>query len=835
MNDLRFAFRQLLKNPGFTAVAVLTLALGIGANTIVFSVVNALMFRPLPFENPDELFAIRHKNPKGELSDYGLDYSKVRELRAHPCQSAELIAFGYLYLKWAGNDREREVRGEIVSGNYFSTLGIPAAAGRTFSTEEDQTPGAHPVAVVSHRFWQQQFNGDPQIVGQKIILSGRYNSPQTFDIIGVAPAGFAGFQPKMALSQPDIWVPTAMHPQMDHGSGDLRLLGRRRPGATLAQAKVELEALMQIVRDESPGHNIAANGDRRKEIPSIPAGSGLVGRQDRVELIRAGRGSWGPFQSAELQHKVGKIFGLFAGAVGLVLGIACANVAHLLLVRAVRRRKEIAVRRALGARRSQIIRQLLTESCLLALLGGTAGLVLSLWGREAVLTLKPQVVSYIPVDLALDGRVIAFTIVLSLVVSLISGLAPAFQGIHFDLLSTLKDETTGFVQGTGRFRLRSLFVIAQFAVCLVLLAGAGLCLRSFVRLQTTDPGFNAKNVLVVPLASTTSGFIATNTFNRQLLERIAALPGVRAASFTRCLPMTPDRATLGGGPDMIEGYQARPGEIVLLTANSVAPDFFKTLEVPLIRGREFTHRDKAERDMPVIVNETTARRYWRGQDAIGKRIRYNRRLFEVVGVVRDYRRFNLWEPPVPEVFSPMEDAERGHLLVRTAGNPRLMLAAVRNEIQSLDKEIDVSNSITLEEVLDRSLGTQRSALLILGTFAVVALLLSGIGIYGVMSYVVSLRTREIGVRMALGAQRAEVLSRVLRDGLKLAGGGLICGLGAAFGATRLIRSWLYEVTPTDPLTFAGVAIVLVTVALLACWLPARRAAKVDPMEALRYE
>jgi predicted permease len=369
----------------------------------------------------------------------------------------------------------------------------------------------------------------------------------------------------------------------------------------------------------------------------------------------------------------------------------------------------------------------------------------------------------------------------------------------------------------------------------VLLVGAGLCLRSFVKLQTTDPGFNAKNVLAVPLASTTSGFIATNTFNRQLLERITALPGVQAASLASYLPMTPGGATLGGGPDMIEGYQARPGEFVVLSVNSVGPDYFKTLGIPLLRGREFTHRDKWGQDMPVIVNETTARRYWRGQDAIGKRIRNNRLQMEVVGVIRDYRRFSLWEPPVPEVFWPIEEAERGHLLVRTAGNPHLMLAAVRNEIHSLDKEIDVSNSIMLGEVLDRSLSTQRSALLILGTFAVVALVLSGIGIYGVMSYVVSLRTREIGVRMAMGAQSGDVLSQVLRDGMRLAGGGLICGLAGSIGATRLIRSWLYEVTPTDPLTFVAIAILLGAVALLACWFPARRAAKVDPMEALRYE
>ena len=827
IQDVRYGVRMLLKNPGFTFIAVLALALGIGANTAIFSLVNATLLVRLPVAEPEKLVYV-FSGSAGNVFSYP-DYSEMRDRNE---VFDGMIAWGGIAASLNSDDQTDLVTGAIVTGNFFEVLGVRAERGRLISPEDDREPGAHPVAVISHRLWQSRFGGSPSVVGQQLLLNG-----QGFTVIGVAPQGFEGAEQGRTR---DLYVPmmmqAVMRPPRAGYSGEMNpdllkvrrnrwldSIGRLKSGVTREQAQAALAVIAKQQEEAYPESN------KGRGVTLTPVNEGDPTQRGQVVSVAT----------------------LLMMVVGAVLLIACANVANLLLSRAAGRRKEIAVRLAVGANRWRLVRQLLTESVLLAALGGGAGLLLAWWTVDALKALPPPP-GALPItpDFAIDLRVLAFTGALSLLTGVVFGLAPALRASRPDLVPALKDEA--FVPGERgrRFNLRNMLVVAQVALSLVLLITAGLFLRSLRQAQAIDPGFDAHKVLTVPLNVNLLRYTKPQgrEFYRQVVERVEGLPGVESASLARVVALSGGSSVRSlliegrPGPEASgrsEGSGAAAGDNSV-NSNVVGLKYFRTMGIPLARGRDFDAGDDEDRPRVVVVNEAFARRHFGAEEALGKRLSFGGPegpWHEIVGVVRDSKYLTLGERPASVAYLPLrQNHETGVTLhVRAPADAAGLAAAVRREVQSLEKNLPVTNVRPLSEWLDNSLYAARMGAVLLGVFGALALLLAGVGLYGVMSFSVARRIRELGIRMALGARSTDVFSLVLREGMALVGIGVALGLLAAAALTRLLASFLYGVSTTDAMTFAGIPVILVGVALLACYVPARRATKVDPMVALRYE
>ncbi len=806
--DLKYAIRMLMKHPGFTLIAVLSLALGIGANTTVFSWVSAILLEPLPGTSDAGRLVVPEFQGRND-SNISLSYPDYVDYRDRNSVFSGIIVHDIEALSLGYDDQAERIWAEVVSGNYFDVLGVRPGPGRAFLPEEDTTPGTHPVVVLSHGLWQRRFGGDPETVGRIVQLN-----KHPFTVIGVAPEGFQGTEVALSL---DAWLPMMMHEVMKSGGSRLKERGehwldglaRLKPDVTLAQAQAEMRTLAQHLNQEYPDTN------------------------DGIDVTL--HPLWRSPQGAT--RVLGPVLFILMAVAGIVLMIACANVANLLLVRASGRQREIAIRLSLGAGRVRLIRQLLTESLLLALMGGSLAVVMALWTSDALRLFVPRTHFPVSLNVGVDGRVLWFTLLVSLLTGVLFGLVPALQASRPDLVRSLKQESTTTTGGRRKGRLRNILVVSQVSLSLVLLIAAGLFLRSLQRAQTMDPGFNPRNVLLASIDLFPNGYEAEE--GRQLFdqirERVGALPGVQAVSFARHTPLG-----LGGGSSAsftVEGYAPAEGETPFTFYNMVGPDYFHTMEIPLAHGREFTPQDRSGAAGVLMVNETLAERYWPGEDPIGKRIAFGGDPLSIIGVARDSKYHNLDDAGVPFVYFPVMQFFRPDMTihVRTAGDPESFAGAVRHEIAALDPTLPVFAVMPLESSIEAASVQQRIAGSLLGVLGFLALVLAAIGLYGVLSYAAGQRTHEIGIRMALGAQRRDALKLILGQGMMLVIVGLVCGLGISFAVTRLLSSVLYGVSATDPLIFSGVVLLLGLVALGACYIPARRAARVDPLVALRYE
>lgn len=808
VQDIRFGLRQLLKHPGFTALAIISLALGIGANTAIFSLVNTVLLRPLPVEEPAELvelFGTLHKGATITLQSY----PNYKDYRDRNQVLAGVAAYRISVMSLSDRGNNERVWGYLVSGNYFDLLGVKLALGRGFLAEEDGAPDAHPVAVLSYGCWQRRFAADPSVIGRTVSLNGR-----VFTVVGVAPRTFTGTEVAYA---PELWVPIAMAKTIEPGStwldgrssDNLFVIGRLKRGITVAQAQSALAAdTLQLGR----------------EYPKENEGRG-------IRLLAPG------LFIPDIRNAVITFAGVLTAVVALVLLLACVNLANLQLVRATARRKEIAIRLAVGASRARLIRQLLTEGVLLSVAGGAVGLLLAVWINRIVSSLKLPMDIALVFDLRTDWRVLAFSLVASVFTGVLFSLLPALQSSKPALVPTLKDDAS--IGGFRRSRLRNSLVVVQVALSLILLVCAGLIVRSLQAAQKMRPGFNPENAVALSLDVGLQGYDEAKgrAFQQQVLERAKTLPGVQSVALTDVVPLS---LNYNSTTVYAEGQPpASVSNLPLAVPTWVTPGYFETMGIPL-RGRDFTPQEKEKDSRVAIVNETFARRMFPGQEAIGRRFNSTgpeQPLFEIIGVVPDGKYNTLGEEQKMAVFrSLLRDYNSTVTIVaRTSGDPRAVLGELRRTVQNLDPTLPIYDAKTLTEHMKIPLFPARMAASVLGSFGLLALILAAIGIYGVMSYVVAGRTREIGVRMALGAQLYQISRLILRQGMSLALIGLTLGVATALGAARLLTSLLYGVSPSDLLTFGGVSLLLAAVALLACYLPARRAARVNPMVALRNE
>jgi len=801
MHDLRFAFRMLLKHKGFTAVAIIALALGVGANTAIFSLVNGVLLRPLPFPNSDRIIYFEGKNPAAGITDSNISYLDFTDWS----QQTDLFASTAAY--WTGNadlsgdgaEPEAVPRAGVTAG-FFSVLGVQPVLGRTILPEDDKpasfNEGRGTVAIISHGLWKRRFGSDPAIVGKQVVMKSR---PLT--IIGVMPPGFE------YPEQTQIWVNSAVN--LSEEPRDNRAwsaIARLNPGIDLKQAQTRVSA-------------INAQLDQRFHETNKGWDVSLWTLHER--LVREVKPS---------------LLALF-GAVGLVLLIACANVANLLLARSAARQKEIAIRAAMGASRTRVLRQMLTESILLSAIGGIAGLVLSIWLTDVLLSMLPEGAPRLE-QIGIDYRVLTFAFGVSALTGILFGIVPALQASKLDVTSALKEGGRSF-EGHRRTSARSLLLIGEVALSLMLLVGAGLLIKSFLRLQEVKPGFNAHNVLVANLALPYPKYQYRQfeEFFRRLEERLEAVPGVQAAGGSINLPLNASGYAIGRG-FIPEGRPLTVDENRDAMFSSITGDYFRALQIPLLSGRTFELRDNADAPKVAIINETIAKRHFgSATQAIGKRLsiwRDEKFMREIVGVVGDTKTGSLTGEGGAQIYVPNAQSEFNimGLVIRTTGDPAAFATTLRHEVQALDKGQPIYNVRTMDDVVANSLGTRRVSMQLFTIFACAALLLAALGIYGVMAYSVVQRTQEIGIRMALGAQRSDVLRLVVRQGMTLAIIGVAAGLLGAFALTRVIANLLFDVGATDPLTFVSISLLLVVVALLACYLPARRAAKLNPVKAL---
>jgi putative ABC transport system permease protein len=805
--DLRFGARMLAKQPGFTLIATLTLALGIGVNTAIFSVVDAVLLRPLPFREAERLMMLGTVDSRKGDGLSSVSYPNFVDLRAQSGSFERLAVFRDRSFTLTGSGEPARLKGVVASADLFALLGVSPSLGRSFRPEEDNAGAS--VVILSHGLWRRRFNSDPQVIGRNITLDDR-----SLTVVGVAPAGF---QFPIAAEPADLWT-TIAHDATGNdpmtaqrGLAYLSVIGRLKPGVSGAQAQAEMDGIARSLERQYPDDN-AHHGARL-----APALEQIVGDVRRPLLI------------------------LF-GAVGCVLLIACANVANLLLARATARRREIALRAALGASRGRVIRQLLTESVLLALAGSVCGWLLAWSCMESLLSLSPENIPRLQ-DIRLDGRVFGFTLLVSLLTGAVFGLAPALQAAKTELTETLKEGGRSG-EGARGARLRGALIIAEVAVALVLMAGAGLLLNSFWRLLQVNPGFDPRQTLTFRLslpASKYSGSQAVAFFER-LQARLQNLPGVRGASVTFALPF--GKGNIDTALD-IEGRPVAPGDRPHVECQSVLPDYFRTLGIRLIKGRDFNARDDLNARRVAIINEALARRFFPNEDPIGKRIRPgittepgDAPTREIIGVVSDVRYLSLTADVPPEIYMPYPQFTISNwmrIALRTDADPRSLISAARVEVQALDKELPVFEVKTLDQYVSGAVAHPRFNAILLLLFAGVALLLTAVGIYGVISYSVTQRTREIGIRMALGAPSQDMLRLVVKQGMTLTLIGVGAGLGGALALTRLLKTLLFGVSAADPLTFSIIVLSLIIVAFVACWLPARRATKVDPLVALRQE
>src|SRR5262245_55855712 len=813
LQDLRYGARVLWNRPGFTAVITLTLALGVGANTAIFSVVDRLLVRMLPVNEPERLVNLIGRDEKGN-NDTSFSYPIYKDYRDQNDVFDGLLAYSENAMNLIEGGQPERIMGALVSGNYFDALGVTPALGRSFLPEEDRTPGTHPVAVVSYGLWRRRFGADPKLVGRTITLN-----TYGFTVIGVAPPEFRGV--RRGLS-PDVYVPMQMIAQAwpsrkpddlnNRNFSWLNLMGRLNPGVTREQAQASMSALSSRISQAHPN-----------TWPIIALEDGSQGETGEITDLRT------PLK-------------LLMATVALVLLIACVNVANLLLARAASRSREMAVRLAVGASRYRLIRQLLTESLLLSLTGGLFGLLIAIWLTDVLAAYSPPTGGSAPpiLDARLDWRVFAFTTILSILTGLLFGLVPAWRSSKPNLTVALKVESGA--AGAARTRGRGALVSAQIALSLVVLVCAGLCVRSLFALQRIDAGFETAKVLVMGLNLSLNGYKEEQgrQFYANLLERASALPGVEAASLARIVPLTRSGMRMSVG---IEGYTPADDKPINFDMNFVGPRYCATMKLPLVAGREFTANDNAGAALVVIINEAAARTYWPNQNPLGKHLMIGGPgqdkpdPVEIIGVVGASRYRSLTEAFRPMMLLPAAQHYTSDLSLhlRSTGDPASLIESARRELRALDPQLPATRARTLEEQRSNSLYSERVTALLLSAFGGLALLMAALGIYGVMSYAVTQRTREIGVRMALGARASDVLRLMLWQGGWLIVSGMALGLAGAFAATRLIRSFLFQVSATDPLTFALAAALLGLVALLACCIPARRAIKVDPIVALRVE
>ncbi|HLL75966.1 MAG TPA: ABC transporter permease [Pyrinomonadaceae bacterium] len=793
LRDLRYGARTLAKQPGFAAVAVLTLALGIGANTAIFSVVNGVLLRPLPYREPERLLALR-----GNMS-----LPNLEDLKAQTRSFEAVGGLNARTLNYTGGGEPLQVDAGLVTADLFEVLGARAELGRTISAGED-VYGGERVVVLSHAFWQKHLGGDPGALGRTIQLSG-----SSYTIVGVLSPRFVS-----PAGNPEVWASVRVVDPVGtkfRGAHFLRTFWRLRDGATVEQAQGEIEAAWARLAEQHPAENRA----RRLTLQSL---------QERVV---------GDTRPALL---------ILMGAVALVLLIACANYANLLLARSAARRHEVAIRAALGAGRGRIVRQMLTESVLLSVVGGLCGLGLASWGVDLLLALEP---ANLPrqSDIRLDWRVLAFTLGVSGLTGLVFGLAPAWNAARVDAQSALKEGGRGTVG--GRSWLRGALVAAELALAVVLLVGAGLLVKSFARLRSVEPGFNPDNLLAMRMELPQSDYkeIPKQTeFRRRVLESLNTLPGVEAAMVSE-IPLGDDSLfhnfLIEGRPAVAEGEEPE------LHSRTIGGDYFRVAGIPVVAGRALDERDREGAPLVGVVNESFARQYFGGGSPLGARVRWARvegepRWITVVGVVGDVKQMGLNQPEEPAIYTPfaqsMQEWKRWmHLVVRSKSDPATLTGAVKARVWSIDPQIPVTKVRTMDEVMSASVARQRFDMTLLAVFAAVALLLASVGIYGVVSYTVTQRTHEIGVRVALGAGRGDILRMVMGQGLALALAGVCLGVAGALALTRLLEGMLFGVGARDAATFALVPAALTAVALAACYLPARRATKVDPMVALRYE
>ena len=806
-NDIRYAIRSILKRPGFSLIAVVTLALGIGANTAIFSVVNAVVLRPLPFKEPEKLLQVWEANYKRGRNTIQASYPNFADWRDQNQVFEQIAAYSGRTFNLTGNLEPERIQGEIVSPSIFPLLGIKPIRGRVLLPEEDY-PNKAFSAVISEGLWRRRFNSNEHIVGQAITLDS-----ESFTVVGVIPNITDLFDVE---TDTEVWVPVSHSFGFDNRYGHyLDVVARLKPGVTREQAQASMNTIAGALAAQYPSSN--ANLSVR-----------LVPLQQQIV---------GDFKLALL---------VLLGAVLFVLLIASANVANMLLARAATRKKEIAIRTALGAGRRRLVRQLLTESLLLSALGGAAGLLLAIWGIDLLLAFGPADLPRVK-EVSLDGRVLGFTLAVSLLTGIIYGLVPALQASRLDLNEGLKEGGRSATGSASHRRVRGLLVTSEVALSLVLLAGAGLLMRSFVKLQAVNPGFNPTNVLTMRLSLRGPNYekaAPVIAFHDQLIEKIKVLPGVQSVATRSYVPIATDE----GYANLSFGIEGRlPDAANRLTAyfNAVSPDYFRTMEIPVIEGRPLEARDDRKAQSVIIINETLARRYFAGENPIGRRITLNEDnpketdWATIVGVVGDTkpRAVDLTGSPVPEMYMPFAqqpDSTTG-LMIRTTNNPENIAAAVRHEVQTLDKDQLIYNVRPLESVMSEAVATPRFRTSLMGVFAVVAVILAMVGIYGVMSYAVTQQTHEIGIRIALGARAADVLNLIVRNGMTPVLVGVALGLAGAVGLTRLLTSFLFGVRPTDALTLTTVSIGLILVALVACLIPAQRATRVDPLEALRCE
>lgn len=794
LHDLRYSIRLLIKKPAFTALAFITLALGIGANTAIFSVVNCVLLRPLPYPRPEALVTMRSNQSVPDLDDIKSQSKSFEYLGGSVMQS----------LDYTGEAEPLQVQASLCNADLFKALGAQAAIGRVISDEEDRYGGA-PVVVLSHGFWQRHFGGETNVIGKPVQISGN-----SYTVIGVMPADFV-----MPTEVPDLWASVrVVNPVAARFRGVhfLRNYLRLAPGVTLAQAQSEMDRIDAWLAENYPEEN--------KNRHTV-----LLSLHDRVVANS---------RSALL---------ILFGAVGLVLLIACANFANLLLARAAARRQELVIRAALGAGRGRLIRQMLTESTVLSMVGGAGGLVLAMWGVDVLTALKPANLPRLS-SIGIDGWVLAFTLAVSILTGVAFGLVPAINATRLEAGEALKESGRTSTGGLARLRARSLLVVSEIALALVLLIGAGLLIKSLWRLRTIDPGFNPGGLLTLRMELPESRYreIPKQTqFRQHVLEQLNAMPGVQAAMISE-LPMSGESLMHNF---IIDGREPlAPGSEPELETRTVAGDYFRTMGIPLLAGRDFTSQDNADSPMVGLVNESFVREYFPNENAIGARIAWARatplQWMTIIGIVGDVKHYGLNLPELPAFYGSYIQLNQPwkrwmYVAVRSDQNPATLIAQVKGQIWTVDNAMPITKLRMMSEVMASSLSAQQFNMTLMAIFAGVALILAAVGIYGVVSYSVTQRTHEIGIRMALGAETGDVLSIVLKQGLALAGLGVAIGLVAAFAVSRVMLTLLYGVSPTDPLIFGGISILLAGVALGATFIPARRATKVDPMIALRYE